>query len=262
MAERIKADLHNHLARFGTFTSFNNVIDIASGNLGEEGVFAIANCQDRRYERFVGSPGYEKVKVGDIGIYVPEKRVLVLKAQEVETKSGDLLVLCAEGEDIKWHKTLEDSAKESQDKGGIGIAVHPFYKGGIGHALRENTKLLEYLAAIEVFNAQAELWLPFLTPRNANRQAREFYEEVRRDYDLGMCAFTDGHNEKLIGRSYTLIPQVIVETSGDVRSSLDAGIREVEDDSCLAMVPNKLGALKHAFELVVWNKLFPIKHES
>ena len=59
MENRVKADLHNHLGRYGIFDSFNETIDFAADRLGENGIFAIANCNDFRYERFINSRGYD-----------------------------------------------------------------------------------------------------------------------------------------------------------------------------------------------------------
>ena len=88
---KVRADLHNHLGPGGSFPSFNYVIDLARKRLGQGGILGIANVRqdEDRYEKFVDSPGYERMDIGN-AIFVPSKQILVVKEHEVIKKEGHL----------------------------------------------------------------------------------------------------------------------------------------------------------------------------
>jgi len=76
-----KADFHNHLQTCKPTCSFNEVVDIVSKKLGDDGVIGVVNVgDDNRYEKFLGFKGYERKEIG-AGFYVPEKSVFVVKGQ-------------------------------------------------------------------------------------------------------------------------------------------------------------------------------------
>lgn len=287
----IKADLHNHLGRNGSFSSVNEVVDMASARLGPGGVFGIVNSnqEDKRYERFADSPGYERQEIGDIrnGVYFPDKDITAVRVQEISTRQGDLLVAGLKKHlNLGDNRQLEDSLNEATDYNGVRFLVHPFYKHGIGSHLRrlhedyildrvkwaaeglpaifterEKSPILRHLQwvnAIEVFNAQAELWIPFLTQRNANPQALDFYHMIQKEFDLniGMCSFSDSHSSLSIGLSYTLISPIRLESSGALVSSLRESFRGVKTTEQLHCTPAKLEALKHAINMKTGRGIF------
>jgi len=263
MENRVKADLHNHLGRYGTFESFNSVADAASERLGENGILGIANCNDFRYERLVDSPGYERVELGfrKNAIYVPDKKLLVVRGQEIFADEGHVLGVGTG----KWtniaSKKLKNVLEELTDLKTARIAVHPGQKDGIMEYVSENPRLLFLIDSWEIYNAEAELWVPGFLPKHANEKAEDFYfrEIMEKGYSgIGICSFTDGHGEKEIGRSYTWLPPVDITNPDALKFSLKNGLRETHDLKYLVMRPAKLAALKHAVELKVINKLFPL----
>jgi len=247
---KVKADLHNHLGRKGKFPNFNKVIDIASNRLGEEGIFSITNCDDYRYENFISGKGYEREDFGNF-IYVPKKRISVIKSQEVFTKGHLLIIGLPNRKNIK-NKIVEDTIKEAKEKyNSIIIANHPFYKSGIGNYMINHPKsrdfILDNIDSWEVYNASAEFWFPNILPKNANQKSVEFYEkEIKNDYNIGACSFTDGHSPKVIGRSYTIIRQLDRENAQSLINSLRSNIKSVKDFKYLHRESNITDTLVHA----------------
>lgn len=212
----VKADLHNHLRTTSYFREgdFNRAVDIGQKRLGEGGIFGVVNFSDTRYEKFSELKGYERVFVGEEenGVYVPERDILIVKGQEVPTRSGHLLVMgLPKNKHIKERRTLVDTISEARDKRGIVIADHPFYRDGIGHTLLASPELIEGIDAIESFNGEAALWIPKLTPGRANRKAEKFSDYVR-GYTfsramkrLGRLTSSDGHSFLELGRCWTAL---------------------------------------------------------
>ncbi len=163
---RIKADLHNHL-RSGSYMPngiFNKVIDKVERRLGAGGMIGLINLEDKRYEEFSQLKGYERQDFGN-AVYIPEKDIVIVKGQEVQTSDGHLLVLgLMKDFRIKAGRTLEDTIKEARDNNGILIANEPFGKDGIGPALRNKPSYINKLDAIEVHNGES----------NANKKAMNF----------------------------------------------------------------------------------------
>ena len=86
---RVKADLHNHLRTSSRIydADFNIAVDITAKRLGEWAIFGVVNFADKGYEHFTGLKGYERIYVGEKnnGIHIQQKKVLVIKGQEVPT---------------------------------------------------------------------------------------------------------------------------------------------------------------------------------
>lgn len=227
---RIRADLHNHLRTRSTWKEgdFNRAINITRKRLGQGGIFGLVNFSDNRYETFSELSGYDRAAVDeDRAIYVPGKDVIVVKGQEVPTQQGHLLVLgLQKGTHLADGRKLEDSLKEAKDLGGITLADHPFYKEGIGPYLKENPELINEIDAIETFNAEASLWIPFLTPARANRKAEKFfYAQTPRKGEPGQLASSDGHSFYELGSNFTYL-WMNDDYAGFSSSQLKESIRE------------------------------------
>ncbi len=202
---KVRADLHNHLRTLSNLRQkdFNIIIDLARQRLGENGIFAFVNFNDKRYERFIGLKGYERdyIREDRTAVYVPEKQVLVVKGQEIPTKQGHLLVLgigC--DEHIKPDRTLEDTLKEAGDKNAIVIEPHGYSKNGIGFYLEDNIGLYFHLNAVETHNGE--------TLRKVNQKARTRYRELKSLYpyiNLGALSSSDGHSFHELGTNWTEI---------------------------------------------------------
>ncbi len=256
----VRADLHTHL-RNGSVpgrNDFNLVIDTASRRLdaGNGAVFALANVLDNRYESFISLPGYNRDYIGDAGnaVYVPKKNVLVIKAQEIPTKEGHLLVLgLAKDFSIKENMTLEQTIAAAQENCGVIIAPHPFYASGIGHYLETRPHLLDGIDAIEVHNGEASLGIPFMKsfPRKANKRARGFYEIKKFIFpNLGAISASDGHSIYELGTSWV----DIVKPSfmpGRFYSSLKSSVRRTRDSIMRHNGRSIFGVLCHAVALAV-----------
>ncbi len=257
--ERVKTDLHNHLGRNGANPGFDETIDIVVKRLGKRGIFGICNDgpEDYRYEEFVEQAGgrYERVDVGEgRAYYVPEKEVLVVGVEEVESTKGHFLVVGIPKRKKIGTKNLEDALKKAEDLNGIMIPVHSFFLEGLGSYLVEKPILLHYFDSLEVYNASAELGnvfpFRFVLGDRANQKALDFYRErIEGKYDIGICSFTDGHSCKVIGTSHTLLPQPRMENSETLVSSLRQGLKETRDPKYLHTKPNKWDAFIHAVHM-------------
>jgi len=255
MKDRVKADLHNHLGRYGTFESADGVIDIASERLGENGILGIVNCDDKRYEKFVDSLGYEIINIGN-AVYVPKKKILVIKGQEVFCEAHALIFGLPYRKNIE-RKRLEDALKEATDLGTDKVADHPGYNDGIMWI--DNWKnLLHYFDSWEAYNSEAELWIPKLTKRDANEKAIEFYiKNIMIEEDMGICSFSDGHSIREIATSYTWLPFPDIRNAESLNLSLRDGFRKTRQLKYLVRNPSKRGALKHAIDIKLLNKISP-----
>jgi len=216
---KVNADLHTHLRTRADISNldFNQVIDLARERLGPGGILGVVNFADRHYEQFVGKRGYERHDLSN-GVYVPEKKVLVVKGEEVATKQGHLLVLgIRKNRHLAHDRTLDDTIREAKQGNGIMIADHPFTYFGIGKQLERvyniggkilSSEYLEKLDAIEVHNGEASL-----SPRNPNKKAQEFFRRMRYfNPKLGALIVSDGHSLKEVGISYTTLEMPDYET--------------------------------------------------
>ena len=255
MERKVKADLHNHLRTSSIFrdSDFNKGMDVASKRLGSGGVIGIVNCDDQRYEVISGLRGYNREFVGEQknGFYVSEKDVLAVKAQEVATEDGDLLVLGL-GKDVhvKQHQPLNDTLKEAKDKDGIVVAVHPFAHGGIGEYLLMNPYSLGDLDAIETYNGQVAFGIPKSPfPVGANQKAQKLYDEMKGVFpNLGSLTCSDGHSMWEIGRSWTMIDELNLNPS-QFNDSLRNAVRNTDNNTVTQRKNGAVGMIKHIADL-------------
>lgn len=263
---KVRADLHYHVGSRGKrIISPDEFINVAVERLKHRGVVGISHFGDAyvgrdRYEIFVDEIGYEKKGIGggkdEVGVIVSGRdgrKIIVINGQEVVVdvggSDGHLLVLgIPRGVELKTRRSLDYSLDEADEYGATKVLVHGFYIRGIGKYVRANQDLLEKIDAIELFNAQAELWIPGFLPRNANKKARRFYHEVRWDYPhLGATAFSDGDSKFELGRNYTRIKELDKRNPKTLVDSLKQAVREAREED-LKMKPAKFGAVKHAIE--------------
>ncbi|MFH1787641.1 MAG: PHP-associated domain-containing protein [archaeon] len=258
----VRVDLHNHLAHdnlkcFEREKFLNKVIDKSYDTLGDGGVVGLANCVEPygRYEKFTELSGYERVEFEN-ALYFPEKKILVVKAQEVFADKGDILAL---GIPKNYHigklgevrkRSIEDAIKQAKDLGAIiGIDHGCFIDGAIPY-LRKNLKLLEDVDFIEPHNGNA--WIPHPKYFRANKQAQEFYREVLKEFPhLGGISSSDGHSVFEIGSSYSSLDMKIED---DLTESLRKAIRNHKDWSRDKMSNSYLGAGIHAGLMLLFQK--------
>ncbi|MCX6746830.1 MAG: hypothetical protein NTU63_01710 [Candidatus Pacearchaeota archaeon] len=252
----IKADIHNHLGRNRANPGFDETIDIAHARLGDGGLFGIANSDDFRYEKFVEQKGgeYNRNHVsGDIGIYVPEKKIFAVKCQEIFSKQGDILAIAMpHGKNVK-SKDARDAIREARDLGAFLDAVHPFYIDGIGKFLEQNPELLQLFSTWEVYNGSA-VFVPGFTIAFANKKAMEFYSSnLLEKLGIGMSSSTDGHSAKSIGKCYTELPDMPFTSKKfwNLSWDLDAAFRSVKFLDKLHMESNWFDAYKHVKEMAM-----------
>ena len=253
MSRKVNADLHNHL-RTWTWTGkkdFDRAVKAAFKRLGSGGVLGITNFADTRYELYTRQPRrhFGDNKGNAIHVIEPERDLLVVKGQEVQTNQGHLLILGLM-QDVHLRSsrrvTLEDALSEAEDNNGIIIADHPFYFEGVGSYLQRNPRILERIDALEL-NGSA-IWIPGKTPRHTNQKLLEFYLDITEDFPhLGVIANSDGHSFWEIGKSYSKIRALNPSNADSITSSLRAGIRactpEIED---ITLRPSMAGAYLHA----------------
>lgn len=193
-----KADLHNHWKTSRNIPSQKAIVKTVRKNLGERGVAGITNYEDDRFEKFYSEKQYKSDK-GENYIWFPNKKVLFVKVQEIPTQHGDLLAVGMPlGKNLKSRKDLHDTLKRIQDLGAVSVACYeniPY--------LEQNPKTINDLDAIETWNAEANLWLPGITQRKANKKAQEFYNEFKKDFPhLGKIISSDGHSLYEIGKTH------------------------------------------------------------
>lgn len=243
---KVKADLHNHLRTSSNLQQrdFNLAIDTARQRLDENGIFALVNFADRRYEQFIGLPGYERIYLGDKkqGVYVPEKRVLVVKGEEIGTRQGHLLVLgLGYKQHLKQGRSLEDTLKEAKEQRSICIADHAFSHNGIGSYLEANPELIRELDALEVHNGET---LP-----KANKRALDFYlsQLLTKNY-IGALASSDGHSFYELGRSWTRIN--FPEPSNQFIENLRRSILNAGEGTDMRLHTSYIGMIDHIADLL------------
>jgi hypothetical protein len=253
----IKADLHNHLGSNGKNPGFDETIDLVYSRLGPNSAFGIADSDDFRYENFIdqklGKYDREKIENGK-AVYVSEKKVLVVKCQEMFTKDGHVLVIAFPPKKIVKTKNTRDAIKLAKDYDGILSAVHPFYKEGIGKFLEENSELLELFSTWEVYNGSAEFSFPKILPRNSNKKSIDFYFNnllKNEQLNIGESSFTDGHDVKVIGTCYTELNLDINSIKEGLVRKLDNALREVKSEEQLHMKQNEKDAAIHAVKMAL-----------
>ncbi len=257
-----KADLHNHLRTSSRHYEgdFDRTVDVALKRLGENAIVGVVNFEDDRYKDLIASRGYERVYVGEnrTGVYVPGKKVLIVKGQEVPTREGHLLVLglgC--DKHLKQGRPLEDTLEDVRDNGAIAISDHPFSIEGLGPYLKRNSNLLGEIDSIEIHNGEASFGLPIgPLPLGANKKAREFYERIKKDFPhLGALSFSDGHSWYELGSSWTEIE--MPELEGNFVQSLKDSIRKTNLQTPMQMKSSVIGAIDHIADLLFITRIAP-----
>jgi hypothetical protein len=251
-----KADLHNHLGSHGSNPGFDETIDMIHSTLGDYCMFGIANSDDKRYERFITQRGkYERAifkrNLKD-AVYVPEKKCLVIKCQEMFTEEGHILAIGTPfGYNIKTKKA-EEAIKESKSLGAILCAVHPFYYQGIGLFLDKNPELFPYFSSWEIYNGSAEFSLPPVLPLKSNNKAADycFDNGLMTERDLGISSFTDGHTPEVVGKCFTeLSLSDDFYTRWNSSDLLDDALRSVKSLERLNREPNKKDSIVHTIKM-------------
>ena len=243
-----KASLHEHLRTSSNLQpeDFNQAIDLAAARLGDHGIFALTNFEDKRYEYFTSLPGYSRDYIGEnhSAIYIPEKQILVVKAQEVPTKQGHLLVLgLGIGENLKPNQTLEETIKQAIDHNAIKIADHPFFSHGIGPYLENHPELIGLFDAIETHNGEAIY---------GNKKAERFYNSLGWDqYKLGALSSSDGHSMHELGKSWTEIDFPNITQSKEFIPSLKKAIKFADLRTNQKNHTSYRGAIEHMAKLAI-----------
>ena len=254
MTNRIKADLHNHFSTWSEgWGNFDDIIDTISKNFGQ-GVVGLSNCKDNRYETFVdsssGNSKYERVEIGGDknALFVPEKNLLIVRGQEVFTEQGHFLVLGTPKKHRIASEDLTDVVKEANDIGAGTIAIHPYFQG-TGKYLERHPELLDQIDSIEIYNASLELFSLFGKNYNGLTK-RLFIHGIH--HDLGCCAFTDGHSIESIGTSYTMIPELNMNSSQALRSSLKKALEQTIKKEHLVKNSAIIDSFIHGVQLGSW----------
>ncbi|MBI2452166.1 hypothetical protein HYV50_03760 [Candidatus Pacearchaeota archaeon] len=223
--ETIKADLHNHFTTKSRVLDANKVADRVYEALGNGGICALVNYDDRRFEGFAERAEPIGNRLGN-AVYFHDRNVLVIKGEELSTQQGDLLVLCLEeGKHLTQRKNLEDSLKEANDHNGIIILPHPYFHSRVGGTIEQNPKYFDYIDGIEIHNGNAS--------RKANIRAQwlagktNFNNACEKYLHIGWLASSDGHSFKEVGSSYTILklPNIKFSSSEGIIKELRNAIR-------------------------------------
>lgn len=218
----LKADLHCHGPEEWLNTRKWNPLEIAALAEGKLDVLAITEMgeQDRRFGelKFASIP-YEdsgRICVAGDEIYIPEKKVLLLKTQEVAASKdnkpqGHLLIIG--GKSKFAGGSLEENLEKAENEGAVVIASHMFSGGhealaGIGHANSPDI-VLDYFSrkkihAIE-WNGQMSGFNPLMNALYDFRsELNDKAAELARKEGIALVANTDAHSAPCIGKSYTV----------------------------------------------------------
>ena len=129
------------------------------------------------------------------------KQIIIPKAMEARSKEGHILLIGYKNINNPEDYTVEDLTDMAHYEGGIVIPAHPFIKkfGGMG---REGLdKIKDDVDAVEVFNAQAILYL-----KKFNNEAKEYADQN----NLGKVCSNDSHDISGIAYSYMIIPKELI----------------------------------------------------
>jgi len=251
----IYTDLHNHVGKINNFPDFSKVISRAYNALGNYGILGIAGFgnDDKRYETFLSKKDRDFLTLGDNTAIVPldgegNKRIIVIRCQEVKTKQGEYLVV-APSTYLKNDRPFQDSIREAKDSGGILIIPHfgiPRVGGGLGWFLESNPQILEKIIenfdGFEVYTSSAAIF------PGANKKALSFYlEHNLGERKIGACSFTDSHTLNF-GKSKTKI-EIDHLLESPLVPELKRGIRNSRLEN-LIMEPSFIDPTIHAVEVV------------
>jgi hypothetical protein len=225
------------------------------GKLGKGGISGVTDYGDNRAKAVFEGRGYERQDYGN-AIYVPEKEIILIHGDEVPTRQGHVVAIGLHKDvHLKHGRELEDTIKEIEDKGGISVADHIFYKDGIGPYISHKHEIISKLDAIEIFNGEANLWIPGVTPSRANEMAEHFYEAIKKDFpNLGSVVTSDGHSLYEIGSSCMMIPKLKTTCGKGIIESLRAGlkIQRTPEEERKSYYISRIGAFQHMVELAYY----------
>ncbi|MDP3026364.1 MAG: hypothetical protein Q8N63_01555 [Nanoarchaeota archaeon] len=232
---KVRADLHTHLGKLKSSYDFNKIINKARENLGRGGILGVTCFDDNRYKSLANSNGYKRENLGN-GFYVPDKDILVVKTQEVFSERGHLLAVgLPEDKNLKSRKLI-DIISEADSLGAGLIAVHLFALGGLGKFLSKNPEYLKNFIGIEIHNGEAFY---------ADKKARNFFDLIKEDYEIGGISNSDGHYLFEIGSSNSLLDKPAYNNTEELSRTLNTAIRSHKDYSEDIMHPSYLGAFLH-----------------
>jgi len=200
----IKVDLHNHFTTKSKVLDVNRVADRVREALGEGGICSLVNYDDRRFEAFAERTEPYGNRLGN-AVYFPDRKVTIIKGEEVPTLQGDLLVLgLEEGRHLTPRKELSWSLCESSDNDGIIIIPHPYFHSKVGPTLEKNPENLKSIHAIETRNGNASI--------RANDMADHLWYNTtavgkfgKYSGRVGWLCNSDGHSFREVGSSYTKV---------------------------------------------------------
>lgn len=256
--------------------------DIASRRLGEGGVLGVTNFNearivggryeriiDDRYEKIVQKKGYERDDKFKNAVYIPQKKLWIIKSQEVPSLINGhevhvLAVGIPVGQHIDVRRNIEDIADDCNDLGGRNVLDHPGYTHGIIPFLEEDPTLLETLMpkvkGWEVYNSSAAFNLGVLPvvsrifPPRANQKASDFYfSRIKPNYPhVKPIKSSDGHSKVEIGRAFTETDMPEYEQIQDGQQLLDylfEGIVETGGECN----PSRIRCFMHAVTVIKEN---------
>jgi hypothetical protein len=220
------------------------------------GIVVIANFFDDRgrgrYGEFINQRGIDRIFVaGKRATYVPEVRMWVVGAQEIQAKDGHLLAIGTKYGSIVKTTETRDAISAAKDLGGILGPVHLFYKWGMGPYLLNNPDLWSEFAFFEGKNGSAELHIPFVFPKDSNDKSLDFYFDKilpNPKLNAGITYSSDAHSVRATGTSWTGLPDYTLSNlifNDAFFEYLGPAIRSVKTTENSHMEPNIDDALEH-----------------
>lgn len=230
----VLADLHTHFSAGSSAQfkegDFNKAVDCISKRLMEYSVVGLINVNDDRYEQFIGLKGYDRVDIGN-AIYIPEKKLVIVKGQKVFTSQGSFIALgINKGVHINSRNiSLEDALKESWASNSVNLMCLPSFKEGCGSYVEANPRLLEYFDAIEITNKD----------EHATMQLKEFFQSLKSKMALGKIDYchiggisvSNGHSFEEVGKNYIILSYIDIEDSAKLNASLRREVRNTKQFS-------------------------------
>lgn len=170
----MKIDFHVHsMASSDCFMKIDKIIEAAK-NRGLNGVAVVDHHKLGKFKQIF------------------DEDFILIRGEEIWSRGGEIIALNIE-EPIKSLQTVEDTIEEIKDQGGTIILPHPFCFWRKGTVFAYSKIKVPFV--MEVLNGMAYFNLE-----------NDFAANIARKNNIPVCAGSDAHRYKDVGRAYTELP--------------------------------------------------------
>ncbi|MEK6891526.1 MAG: hypothetical protein AABX03_05320 [Nanoarchaeota archaeon] len=250
----VKADLHNYAQTDNVINEcFERIANQAQRSMGENSVVGIVEVHEERYSKFKGNTAFLAYEDFGHAVYLPSKKVLVLRGVRTFTQDDSASILAFGIPENRYLPRRKDIGEMIQD-------AHEKYKAVI--IAPQSQRLFKYLAgheqalrqvdAVETFNGSYSI------KRDSNNNAKLFHDMMNTKhlhFNLGSLVTSGGHSISEIGRSWTLLPHLDLTDSETLKESLREAIKLPKPEKGFhkdSSLSTKALAYIHAAKLKFW----------